>query len=147
MTDSEFLQALESCTLPAADFGHAGHVRACYLYLRSRDFIAALGRTRSAIRGYAASLGKPERYHETITVAYVALIQEHLDERGDGGGWTGFAKNNRELFERDLLSQFYAPGQLDSDRARRVFVLPRPREESARLPTIAPPVSSVANGG
>ncbi len=81
MTDGEFLQALEACTLPAADFGHAGHVRACYLYLRAGDFISALGRMRSAIRNYAASLGRPDRYHETITVAYAALIQEHMDAR------------------------------------------------------------------
>ncbi len=83
MNDDDFLDALETCALPPADFGHAGHVRACYLYLRSRDFVWALQRVRSAIQRYAAFLGKPDRYHETMTVAYVAVIHEHLDERGD----------------------------------------------------------------
>ena len=125
MTDAEFLDALEACTLPMADFGHAGHVRACYAYLRSQDFVAALAATRAAIRKYAAFLGKPERYHETMTVAYVALIQEHIDERGDSGDWATFARHNPELFQPGLLLRFYSRTQIESERARRVFVLPR----------------------
>ena len=67
---------------------------------------------RRAIRNYAGSLGKPERYHETITVAYVALIQQYLHERGSWGGWTGFARLTPELFQPDLLLEFYSPSQL-----------------------------------
>ena len=88
MTDQQFLQALETCTLSEREFGHAAHVRAAYLYLQSEEFLVALERLRFAIRRYAVSLGRPDRYHETITVAYVALIQQHMLERGDGGGWT-----------------------------------------------------------
>jgi hypothetical protein len=72
MTDEEFLRALERCELAERDFGHAAHVRAAYLYLQEGDFVAALDRIRRAIRNYARHLGKPDRYHETITVAYVA---------------------------------------------------------------------------
>jgi hypothetical protein len=80
---------------------------------------------RTVIRAYASSLGKPERYHETITVAFLALIQEHMIERGDGGTWAGFASANRELLEPQTLLRFYSPAQLRSDLARRIFVLPR----------------------
>jgi len=69
MSDEEFLAALESCSLNECDFGHAAHVRAAYLYSRSRDFAAALEKMRRAIRTYAASLGKADRYHETIAPA------------------------------------------------------------------------------
>jgi hypothetical protein len=122
--DAEFIRALEACTLAERDFGHAGHVRAAYLYLQSGDFVATLERMRRAIRNYAGSLGKPDRYHETITVAYVALIQQFLHERGDGGDWTAFARGAPELFEPGLLLQFYSRAQLASDLARRIFILP-----------------------
>ena len=102
MTDAAFLRALEACDLPESDFGHAEHVRATYLYLRDSDFAGALTRTRTTIRKYARHFGKSDRYHETITVAYVALIARHMFEHGDGGG-----------------------EELKSDIARRVFVLPR----------------------
>ena len=124
MTDQEFLRALESCELAESDFGHAAHVRAAYLYLQAFDFAEALGRTRRSIRNYAKHLGKPDRYHETITVAYVALIQQHIGERGSAGGWTAFARDNIELFQPDLLQRFYSRAQLDSELARRIFLLP-----------------------
>ena len=125
MSDREFLQALEACALPENEFTHAAHVRAAYLYLREHDFAAALARMAGTIRRYATHLGKPDRYHETITVAYVALIRQHIYENGDGGGWQGFAAANPELFERGLLLRFFPRSQLESEEARRIFVLPR----------------------
>jgi|HubBroStandDraft_2_1064218.scaffolds.fasta_scaffold1275582_1 hypothetical protein len=124
MTDEEFLRALEGCELPEEAFGHFAHVRAAYLYLLEGDFAGALTRMRCVLRNYTSHLGKPGRYHETITVAYVALIQQHIYERGDGGGWTAFASENPELFQPGLLQHFYPRQQLESEMARRVFLLP-----------------------
>jgi hypothetical protein len=123
-SDSAFLQALESCVLPEADFGHTAHVRAAYLYLKTGDFANALPRLQRTIRGYASSLGRPDRYHETITAAYLALIQQHIAQRGDGGGWDGFKRDNPDLFDRELLLHFYSRSQLESGLARRLFLLP-----------------------
>ena len=130
MLDEGFLEALESCRLPPAAFGHEGHVRAAYLCLRSGTLGEAIDRVGSAIRRYAAAQGLPGRYHETITLAYVLLIRRHLHERGDGGGWDGFRAANPELFERDLLLRWYARDELDGALARAVFVLPRRVAES-----------------
>jgi len=124
MKDDEFLAAFEQCSLEERSFGHAAHVRAAYLYLRAGDFEAALVRMRVALRRYVAALGKANRYHETITVAYLALIRQRLFERGDGGGWQGFALQNPELLDRDFLLRFYPKAQLQSELARRIFVLP-----------------------
>jgi len=130
-SDQAFLQALEACVLPEADFGHAAHIRAAYLYLGAGEFASALARLQRTIRAYAGSLGRPDRYHETITVAYLALIQQHIAQRGDGGGWEGFERANPELFDRDLLLHFYSRNQLQSALARRLFLLPqRPRVDA-----------------
>ena len=129
MTDQQFISALESGTLPESQFGHAAHVRAAYLYLQQADFAGALERICRTIRHFAATRGRPDRYHETITVAYTALIQQHICERGNSGGWEAFALENPELFEPGLLEQFYPRGQLQSDMARRVFLLPRSAPE------------------
>jgi hypothetical protein len=125
VTDDEFIAALELCTLSERDFGHAGHVRAAYLYLRAAGFAQALHKIQGAIRKYARSLERPDRYHETVTVAYLALICQALYERGDSGGWSAFSQDNPQLLERGLLLQFYPQAQLESDLARRVFLLPR----------------------
>jgi hypothetical protein len=125
MTDDEFLTALENCRLPESEFHHVDHVRAGYLYLRAGGFPQALERVRSAIRNYAAHLGKADKYHETITVACLALIAQHICERGDAGGWIDFRRSNPELLAKDLILQYYDRSQLDTDLARRTFVLPR----------------------
>ena len=130
MTDEDFLVALERCELPESEFRHASHVRAAYLYLCRYEFHIALHRMQTAIRDYAAHLGKSDKYHETITVAFVVLIRQHLVERGDAGGWVGFQRDNPELFRKDLLLQYYSRQQLESDLARRTFVLP-PRESGS----------------
>jgi hypothetical protein len=136
MTDGEFLAALEECTLPEDAFRHADHVRAAYLYLRAGSFAEATVRMTAALRRYAAAQGKAERYHETITVAYLALINQHLHERGDGGGWEGFRRENPALLERDLLLHYYRKETLNSARARQVFLLgefaPRPYDAASR---------------
>ena len=68
LTDGEFLGALEACTLLEAQFDHAAHVRAGSLYLRQQPFPQATAAMCTAVRNYARALGKPERYHETITI-------------------------------------------------------------------------------
>jgi len=121
MTDAEFLVSLESGTLPESELDHAGHVRAAWLYLRQGSFPEALARMSGTLRNYAAAHAKPDRYHETVTVAYLALINERLLLRG--GGWRGFLEQNHELLERRLLTHYYRPETLASPAARRVFIL------------------------
>lgn len=123
MTDAEFLAALEAGTLSEAEFDHAGHVRAAWLYLRQGCFPEALARMAGALRSYAAAHGKPERYHETVTVAFLALINERLQLQGDGGDWRGFLAQNHDLLDRRLLTHYYRPETLASPAARRVFIL------------------------
>jgi hypothetical protein len=118
MTDAEFIAALEPGTLPEAEFGHAGHVRAARLCLRQGSFPDALARMSVTLRTYAAAHGKPDRYHETATVAFLALINERLHTGGDGGDWRAFLDRNRELCDKRLLTHY-------STTARRPWHRPR----------------------
>jgi hypothetical protein len=123
MTDAEFLAALESCALAEAQFDHHGHLRAAWLYLRSSSFPEALARMSAALKRFSADMGKPDRYHETITVAYMAVINERLHARGSRDNWGDFLWDNPDLADRRLLTHYYRPKTLASANARRVFVL------------------------
>jgi len=105
MTDIEFLVDLEACRMPVAAFNHAAHVRLGYLCLREQEFPAALARVRGLIKNYANSIGKGSLYDETITVAFLELIHEHLRSRGDAGGWDAFKEQNPELMRKDALQR------------------------------------------
>ncbi len=125
MGDEEFLRRLADCSLPTDEFNHRGHVRAAYLVLnKADDFGNALARMRQLITAYAESIGKAGLYHETITVASMALINQRIAETGRPLPWQAFAAANPDLFEKEILTARYDPATLKSDLARQVFVLP-----------------------
>lgn len=127
MNDQEFLAQLKACTLPEREFQHAAHVRAGYLWLRVLPFFEATAAMRATLQRYAQSLGKADRYHETITIAFMALICARLDEAGDSGSWDAFARAHPDLLRKDALLGLYPPETLASPRARRCFLLPPAR--------------------
>lgn len=126
MTDEELVADFEAGTIPPGGFHHAEHVRVAWWYARRHPWAAALARFQSALRGFAEARGKPERYHETITTAFMALVAERLDTTGADLDWDGFAARNADLlaWSPSILDRYYQPETLASDRARRVFVLP-----------------------
>jgi hypothetical protein len=126
MSDEEFLAALEAATLPLGAFDHRAHVRAGYLYLERHGLGGAIERFGTALKRFAAAHGKVGLYHETITVAFLALINEHRAQ-SPGAAWADFAAANPELLSRNTLLHFYAPEELASPEARLVFKLPRKR--------------------
>lgn len=126
--DAEFLAALESARLPPALFDHRGHLRAAFLYLQREDFPGACVAMKRAIQCFAASLGKSGLYHETLTVAYLALIAERLADEPAGIGFDDFLHRYPELLDRTYFERYYPRGSLDTPESRRTFVLPRPRD-------------------
>jgi hypothetical protein len=125
MTDEELVQAFESGALPSEAFPHAAHVRVAWWYVRRYPILTALARFRTALQRFAAGKGKPERYHETITIAYMLLIAERLASSRELA-WDEFAARNGDLlqWQPSVLAQFYSEDALASARAREVFVLP-----------------------
>ena len=129
--DSAFLAALEAGTLPPAAFDHRGHLRAGFLYLKAHDFpgacVAMKRAMKRAVQGFARALGKEGLYHETLTIAYLALIAERLAEEPRDIGFGRFLERYPELTSREYFERYYPRGTLDAPEARTTFVLPRPR--------------------
>jgi len=138
LADDAFLGALENGSLPLTDFDHRAHVRAGYLYVTRHGFGGAVERFARTLKAFAARHGKDGLYHETITVAFLALINERIVFGGDRG-WDSFAADNPDLFRRDSLTPFYAPEELASPEARRVFLLPRRRGTKQNRNESTPP--------
>jgi len=126
-SDEDFLAALEGGTLPPAEFGHRGHLRAGFLYLRRHDFPGAAVAMKRSIQAFAARLGKSTLYHETLTIAYLALIAERLIEEPRDLAFERFLERYPELQSHAYFEEYYPRGTLDSVEAKATFVLPRPR--------------------
>jgi hypothetical protein len=123
--DDELL-ALETGALDPAMFPHPEHVRLGYEMLRRYPFAEAVARFSRGLRLIAAKSGRPEVYHETITIAFLAVIGERRVQ-GRHDGWVGFKEENSDLMDKRCLEGWYEAEQLGSDLARKTFCLPRPR--------------------
>jgi hypothetical protein len=131
MTGEELIQQFEDGTTSADTFHHADHVRLAFEYLCRYPALEALQKFSAALQRFAAAHGKAQRYHETITWAYLLLIRERQARAGCAQTscvqtWEEFAERNADLlvWKGGVLSTLYRQETLDSELARRTFVLP-----------------------
>jgi hypothetical protein len=112
--------------VPAGGFHHEQHVRVAWYYQRHHSLLEALDRFQTRLRAFAQAQGKPDLYHETITTAYLLLVNERLHDNGAGDDWGAFAARNADLlsWKPSILQRYYRDETLWSDRARRTFVMP-----------------------
>ena len=126
LTDDDFISSFEACTLSPACFHHREHIRIAWLYVGRYGPIKGLEKVCEGIKRFAISLGKPDRYHETMTWAYVLLVRERIARAGEDQTWEEFDEANSDLFDwkQSILKTYYDDATLASDLARRVFLLP-----------------------
>src|SRR5262245_59199384 len=117
---SALIAGLEGCSLEA--FRHKDHLRAAWYYLRGAVFEEGAARFIGALRRFCAARGAAGAYHETITWAYLAILNERLRRPGAAAlGFDEFLGENPDLAAPGFLREYYDPALLDSERARGVF--------------------------
>jgi hypothetical protein len=127
--DASLVARFEDGSLPATELGHREHVRVAWFYLSRAPFEAAALRFCTHLRRFAAAQGKADRYHETITWAYLAIVNERRHAEGSLPEFEAFARANPDLFDqkKGALAAYYDEATLRSALARRAFLLPRQR--------------------
>jgi len=115
-------RALLGGTLDPASFDHEAHIRVAWDLQKERGPEAGGRLFADGLRAYTARHGAADKFHETLTVAFLALISHHLD----ADGWDSFRVEAARLFEdpQRLLWRFYSPEILADPAARRAFVAP-----------------------
>jgi hypothetical protein len=119
------VKAFEACTLPHAEWTHTAHLTVALYYLRRFSRDDATVRIRDGIQRYNASNGNHKGYHETVTLAWIAVISRFLSAEDN-------ACSDRELVDRllkscgqkDYLLRYYSRARLFSDAARKQWLSP-----------------------
>jgi hypothetical protein len=126
-SDDELYDGFESGRLPKEAFHHREHVRAAFLYLsRYPDLAESALHFRSALRRFAEGHGVAGLLHETLTWAYLVLIQERMHGHRFETSQQFLASSPDLLDHRGgLLARYYDVGSITASRsARHLFVLP-----------------------
>jgi hypothetical protein len=128
MTDAEieaFVWSFENCTLSRSEWTHQKHLIIALWYLTRQQEAQAIQSVRDGIRRYNLSQGNPTGYHETITLAWIAVIQRFLAVRDRTQSISNLTE---ELLatcgKQDYLLRFYTKPLLMSGEARHRWVPP-----------------------
>ena len=119
--------AFENGSLDPAQFSHRMHLSLAWGYLQRDGFPDGALQFRRHLQNYVAKVGAQSKYHETLTWAYLALLNEELCLRSPvGESFEAMIQRRPDLLDHrnGAISRHYSQAQLDSPEARRVFLLP-----------------------
>jgi hypothetical protein len=116
-----------------AHFPHREHLRMAFEMLARHDFAEVALHYSRALRAMTERAGKPEAFHQTVTIAFLALIAERM-ARGQADDFAAFVRANPDLLEKSVLGRWYGPERLASEAARRTFLLPDLAPQRPQLP-------------
>jgi hypothetical protein len=121
------IAAFENGTLDPARFDHRLHLSIAWSCLQRDGFPEGALRFRKYLKAYVAKVGAESKYHETITWAYLVLLNEELTLRSPPGeSFDEMIQRRPDLLDHrnGAIARCYSKSQLDSPDARRVFLLP-----------------------
>jgi hypothetical protein len=123
MTNGDWLAAVESGH-PPPPFGHREHLKLAWLVLAGEpDLDRACERVSATIHRLAVAHGHPQKYHRTVTDAWVRIVA-HCRAQRPNTTFEELLQANGWLFHNRLLLQHYRSTTLASPQARTGWVAP-----------------------
>jgi hypothetical protein len=119
---SAFEHLMANVMATAERFGHREHVHLTWLAVRRYGVPAAVGLVSDGIQRTARYAGAPQKYHATISRAWVELVGHHAEHGKDD--FAAFAEDNPALLDKRLLTRFYRPATLAGFQAKTGWVEP-----------------------
>jgi hypothetical protein len=119
---SDRFEALMAEVMAQADrFGHRQHIHLTWLAVRRHGTGAAITLVSEGIQRTARYAGAPQKYHATISRAWVQLVGDHMAGDDDFGA---FADRCPALLDKRLLARHYRSSTLASPAAKSGWVEP-----------------------
>jgi hypothetical protein len=126
------LQVLHEILETRGSFGHREHLELAWGYLRLYSIDEAAEVMVAAIRHVARLHGAEDKYHETMTRAWLHFVAVHI-QRWGADSFGEFLERNPDLLDRKLIQHFYSRELILSEPARASWTAPDLR----RLPALA----------
>lgn len=125
MNDQEFYQQFDNGTLDAKLFTHLAHVKMGWIYLQKFELPEAMSKFSNALKNFALVNNAKGLYNETITFAFLILINERIQSSRELN-WEQFVEKYPELFDwkNNILKRFYRDETIKSIKAKKYFVFP-----------------------
>ena len=124
LQDPELAAILPGIAGPGGQFRHRQHINLAYYAVQRYGMPEAIGKICGWIRHLAAYERAPQKYHYTVSRAWVELVAHHVAAEPGCADFDAFADRNPALLDKRLLGRHYRSSTLAADPARRGWVEP-----------------------
>jgi len=124
LRDPELAAILPGITGPGGHFRHRQHINLAFYAVRRYGMPDAIGAICGWIRQIAAYERAPQKYHHTVSRAWVELVAHHVAADPDCAHFDVFADRNPALLDKHLLARHYRSSTLAAGPARHDWVEP-----------------------
>jgi hypothetical protein len=122
--DLELAAILPKIGGPGGQFRHRQHINLAFYAVRRYGMPDAVGTVCGWIRQMAAYQRAPQKYHHTVSRAWVELVAYHVAADPDCADFDVFAQRNPALLDKRLLGRHYRSATLAAAAARRGWAEP-----------------------
>jgi hypothetical protein len=122
--DAELAEILAAITGPSGEFRHRQHVNLAFVAVRRYGMPEATGKLCAWIRHVAAYERAPQKYHHTVSRAWVELVAHHVAADRACADFDAFTARHPALLDKRLLSRHYRSSTLAAPPARHGWVEP-----------------------
>jgi hypothetical protein len=125
-TDPELAAILPEIVGPDGAFRHRQHVNLAFLAVRRYGMPEAVDKVCAWIQQIATYERSPQKYHHTVSRAWVELVAYHVGSSldVDRAEFDVFARRYPALLNKRLLSRHYRSATLATDHARHGWTAP-----------------------
>jgi hypothetical protein len=124
MSATDPFDVLMAAVLAQSDrFGHREHVHLTWLAVRRHGTRAAIGLVSDGIRRTATYAGAPQKYHATISRAWVEIVGYHAAASPDIP-FAAFVDRYPALLDKRLLTRHYRSSTLAAAEAKAGWIEP-----------------------
>jgi hypothetical protein len=122
--DPELAAILPAIAGPDGEFGHREHINLAFWSVRRYGMPTATGKVCTWIRQLTAYQRVPQKYHHTVSRAWMEIVAHHVAADQDCADFGVFAFRYPTLLDKRLLSRHYRSSTLASPEARHDWVEP-----------------------
>ena len=110
--DADLAALLPEITGPSGQFRHRQHIHLAFLAVRRYGMPEATTRICGWIRRIAAYERAPQKYHHTVSRAWVEIVAHHVGDDPDCTDFGTFADRHPALLDKRLLTRHYRSSTL-----------------------------------
>ncbi len=121
---AELASILAEIVPPGSAFRHREHIHLAYIAVRRFGPAGAADAVAGWIRHIAVYQRRPQKFHATVTRAWVEIVAHHMAAAPAGQDFAAFADWYPPLLDKRLLTRHYTSGVLASPAAKAGWVEP-----------------------